>query len=177
MARRPVYNVFTGEDEWRDVDEASGPPIEDPETARLLIALTGLALSPWLYPLMAAVAGAVAFVAAEFADAQRLQPPVSYAAIFVPAALVMLLGIRVEQRLGSFTPYRWLRHLLRLAVPVAPLYLAGVDVGSPIKTDVLGGIVFVAVIAQVVLWFAASLRDDWHVALRAMRLRAKSLAD
>ncbi|MFN7979194.1 MAG: hypothetical protein U0P30_18900 [Vicinamibacterales bacterium] len=175
MPRYLHTNVFTGEQTWKEYDE--GTPVEDPETARLLIALTGLALSPWLYPLMAAVAGAVAFVAAEIADELRLQPPVSYAAMLVPAALVMLLGIRVEQRLGSFAPYRWLRHVMRLAVPVAPLYLAGVDTGSPIKTDVLGGMVFVAVIAQVILWFANSLRDDWHVALRVMRLRARSLAD
>jgi len=175
MPKRLIKNVFTGEDVWEEYE--AGTPVEDPETARLLIALTGLALSPWLYPLMAAIAGAVAFVAAELADELRLQPPVSYAAILVPAGLVMLLGIRVEQRLGAFAPYRWLRHLLRLAVPVVPLYLAGVDVGSPIKTDVLGGMVFVAVTAQVILWFANSLRGDWHVALRAMRLRARSLAD
>jgi hypothetical protein len=27
---------------------------------------------------------------------------------------VFVVGHGVEQRLGSFTPYRWLRHLMRL---------------------------------------------------------------
>lgn len=175
MPRYLHTNVFTGEQTWKEYE--AGTPVQDPETARLLIALTGLALSPWLYPLASVAAGAVAFVAGEIADVQRLQPPVSYAAILVPVVLVFLLGIRIEQRLGSFAPYRWLRHVMRLAVPVAPLYLAGVDVGRPIESDVLGGMVFVAVIAQAVLWFAGRMRDDWHIALRAMRLRARSLAD
>lgn len=174
MPRYLHTNVFTGEQTWKEYEE--GTPVQDPETARLLVALTGLALSPWLYPLVTAAAGAVAFVAGEVADVQRLQPPVSYVAILVPVVIVFLLGIRLEQRLGSFAPYRWLRHLMRLAVPVAPIYLAGVDTGRPIETNVLVGMAFVAVIAQAVLWFAGSLRDDWHIALRAMRLRARSLA-
>lgn len=175
MPRYLHTNVFTGEQTWKEYEE--GTPVQDPETARLLVALTGLVISPWLYPLVSVAAGAVAFVAGEVADVQRLQPPVSYAAILVPVVVVFLLGIRVEQRLGAFAPYRWLRHLMRLAVPAGALYLIGVDNGRPIESDVLGGMVFVAVIAQAVLWFAGRLRDDWHIALRAMRLRARSLAD
>lgn len=175
MPRYLHTNVFTGEQTWKEYEE--GTPVQDPETARLLIALTGLALSPWLYPLAAVAAGAVAFVAGEVADVQRLQPPVSHAAILVPAGLVMLLGIRVEQRLGSFAPYRWLRHLMRLAVPVGFLYLMVEGNGPDAQRDLIGGGVFVALIAQAILWFARHTRDDWHVALRAMRLRARSLAD
>jgi len=48
--------------------------------------------------------------------------------------------------------------------------------GQPVATDLVG-LVVVAVIAQAVLSFAGMMRDDWHVALRAMRLRAKSLPD
>lgn len=173
MPRYLHTNVFTGEQTWKEYE--AGTPVEDPESARLLIALTGLVLSPWLYPLMAAVSGAVAFVAGGIADELRLQPPVSVAAILVPAGLVMLLGIRVEQRLGTFAPYRWLRHVMRLAAPVGLLYLAMDGDGPVAGRDVIGGGVFVALIAQGILWFASRMRDDWHVALRAMRLRARSL--
>ena len=175
MPRYLHTNVFTGEQTWKEYEE--GTPVQDPETARLLIALTGLALSPWLYPLAAAAAAAVAVVASELADALRLQPPASYASILVPFALVMLIGIRIEQRLGAFAPYRWLRHLMRLAAPVGLLYLAMEGNGPGAERDLIGGGVFVALIAQAILWFASRLRDDWHVALRAMRLRARSLAD
>jgi hypothetical protein len=48
--------------------------------------------------------------------------------------------------------------------------------GQPVATDLVG-LVVVAVVAQAVLSFAGMMRDDWHAALRAMRLRAKSLPD
>ena len=44
MAWYTFTNVFTGEQVWRE--EQPGTPIEDPESARFLIALTGLAFSP-----------------------------------------------------------------------------------------------------------------------------------
>jgi hypothetical protein len=59
MAWYTFTNVFTGEQVWRE--EQPGTPIEDPESARFLIALTGLAFSPWLYPLLT-VAGAAMFL-------------------------------------------------------------------------------------------------------------------
>lgn len=175
MPKHLVTNVFTGEETWQEYE--AGTPVEDPETARLLIALTGLALSPWLYPLLTASAGAAAFVAGEIVDVQRLQPPTSYAVILGAALLVFVPGMRLEQRLGTLAPYRWLRHLMRLAAPAGALYLAVSGDGQPVAADAIGGLVFVAVIAQALLWFARSLRHDWHVALRAMGLRAKSLRD
>ena len=175
MPRRPVVNVFTGEEKWEEYE--AGTPVEDPETARLLIALTGLALSPWLYPLLTVAAGATAFVAGEIADVQRLTSPASYAIIVVPALIVFALGMRIEQRLGTIAPYRWLRHLMRLAAPAGALYLAASGDGQVVGSDVIGGTVVVAVIAQAILWFARGMRNDWHVALRAMRLRAERLSD
>ncbi len=175
MPKHRIINVFTGEEVWKEYEP--GTPIEDPESAKVLIALIGLVLSPWLYPLLSVTAGAVAFVAGEVVDAQRLAPPTSYAAIVGAALLVFVLGMRVEQRLGTFAPYRWLRHLMRLAVPAGALYLVAAGDGQPVAPDLLGGLLVVAVIAQIILWFAGRIRDDWHVALRAMRLRARSLTD
>ncbi|MBP7777542.1 MAG: hypothetical protein KA371_10460 [Acidobacteria bacterium] len=175
MPRRLVVNVFTGEETWQEYEQ--GTPVEDPEAAKFLIALTGLALSPWLYPLLSAAVGAAVFVASEIVDVLRLAPPTSYAVIAGAALVVYVLAMRVEQRLGTIAPYRWLRHLLRLAVPAGALYLAASGEGQPVASDVIGGAVFVAVIAQALLWFARSMRDDWHIALRAMRLRARSLLD
>lgn len=112
MAWYTFTNVFTGEQVWRE--EQPGTPIEDPESARFLIALTGLAFSPWLYPLLTVAAGAAAFVAGEIVDAKGLTPPASYAMTLGAVLPVFVVGMRVEQRLGSLTPYRWLRHLMRL---------------------------------------------------------------
>lgn len=175
MAWYTFTNVFTGEQVWRE--DQPGTPIEDPESARFLIALTGLALSPWLYPLLTVAAGAAAFVAGEIVDAKGLTPPASYAMTLGAVLPVFVAGMRVEQRLGSFAPYRWLRHLMRLAVPGGIIYLVATGGGPASSRDLVGGITFVVVIAQVVLSFASGMRDDWHVALRALRLRARTLAD
>lgn len=175
MAWYTFTNVFTGEQVWKE--DTPGTPVEDPESARFLIALTGLVLSPWLYPLLSVAAGAAAFVAGEIVDAKRLMPPTSYALMLGAVLPVFVLGMRVEQRLGTFAPYRWLRHLMRLAVPAGMMYLVATGGGPAPSRDLYGGITFVVVIAQAVLWFASHMRDDWHVALRAMRLRAKGLPD
>ncbi len=160
---------------WVDDVDTSGSI--DPGSARLLVTLIGLALSWWLYPLLTAAVIGVAAVGMAFASGMQLTGPVGLAIVAVPALVIYILGMRVEQRLGVFAPYRWLRHAMRLAAPAAWLYvMVSEDVG-PQDTSLIGGLVFVVVIAQIVLWLGSRVRDDWHAALRLMRMRAASLPD
>ena len=43
-------------------------------------------------------------------DVQRLTPPLGYALIPGAALVAFVPAMRVEQRLGTFVPYRWLPH-------------------------------------------------------------------
>ena len=175
-----VHNPRAGE--WNQADQVWVDDVDTsvsihPGHARFLVALIGLALSLWLYPLLAAAVIGVAAVGVEVADAIQLAGPVGLAAAAAPALVVYILGMRVEQRLGTLAPYRWLRHAMRLAAPAAWLYfMVSEDVGTQ-DSSLLGGTLFVVVIAQIVLWLASRVRDDWHASLRVMRMRAASLPD
>lgn len=175
-----VHNPRAGE--WNQADQVWVDDVDTsvsihPGHARFLVALIGLALSLWLYPLLAAAVIGVGAAGVAAADGLQLAGPVGLAVAAVPALAVYILGMRLEQRLGTLAPYRWLRHAMRLAAPAAWLYfLVSEDAGAQ-DASLAGGTVFVVVIAQAVLWFGAQVRDDWHASLRLMRLRAASLPD
>jgi hypothetical protein len=175
-----VSNPRAGE--WNQADQIWVDDVDTsvsihPGHARFLVALIGLALSLWLYPLLTAAVIGVAAVGAELAGGMQLAGPVGLAVAAAPALAVYVLGMRAEQRLGTLAPYRWLRHAMRLAAPAAWLYfMVNEDVGAQ-GSSFVGGTVFVVVITQVVLWLAGWVRDDWHASLRVMRMRAASLPD
>ncbi|MEP7118673.1 MAG: hypothetical protein ABI880_13875 [Acidobacteriota bacterium] len=175
--RNPLAGEFAQPDQiWED----DGPPgqYQHAGHATFMVALIGLALMPWLYPLLTGAALAVAFVGEQIADGMGLSG-LAYAGLTAaPALVVFVLGMRIEQRLGTFAPYRWLRHVLRVAAPALLLYvMVGDEMGTPGGSSFLGGAIAVMAIAQVALWAAGWVRTNWHASLRAMRMRAESLDD
>lgn len=168
--------------------ERSKEPV-DPGMAKVIVAVIGLALVPWLYPLLTAalvaVGGGVAFVARE---GMGLRGGTYALTIALPVLVVLVLVMRVEQRLGTVAVYRWTRHAVRVLIPVVLLHLViREDSGRPAPTidafvsdmradsSLMGGTIAVAVVTQVVLWFARWVRDDWHASLVKMRMRAPGL--
>lgn len=168
--------------------ERSKEPV-DPGMARFIVAVIGLALVPWLYPLLTAVLVAVGAGAAAVArEGMGLRGAAYALAITLPVLLVLALVMRIEQRLGTLALYRWTRHAVRVLIPAALLYVVmSGDGGRPDPTiaswfhdlrtnsSIRGGTIFVAVLAQVILWFSRWLRDDWHASLVKMRMRASGL--
>lgn len=186
-----VNNPRYGQDgEPREIfeHERSTEPV-DPGAARFMVAVVGLLLVPWLYPVLTAVlvsvGAGVAFVAREAAGLRRG----AYAlAVAIPVLVVLVVMMRVEQRLGTVAVYRWGRHFARVLIPAVLLNLMVRDgSGRPASTvagfvsdtlgdsSLLGGTIAVAVATQVILWFARWLRDDWHASLVKLRMRAIGL--
>lgn len=173
---------------WRD-DPPAGL-YEHPGHAKFLVALIGLALAPWLYPVTTAIVLGATSILSEVADALGLRGASFALALAVPALLLFVVAMRMEQRLGTFRVYRWLRHGLRLLVPAVILNLiVRDDLGLPepgvttfisetlADSSLLGGTVAVLVIAQIVLWCARWVRSDWHASLEMMRMRSPSLSE
>lgn len=168
--------------------ERSREPV-DPGMAKFIVAVIGLALIPWLYPLLTAVLVAVgAGVALVAREVMGLRGGAYALAIALPVLVVLVLVMRIEQRLGTVAVYRWTRHAVRVLIPVVLLHLIiSDDSGRPTPTfasiidgmsadsSLMGGTIAVAVVAQVVLWFARWVRDDWHASLVKMRMRASGL--
>ncbi len=76
--------------------------------------------------------------------------------------MILVVAIRMEQRLGTLVPYRWMRHTVRLVVPAALMHVVlREDTGhatpsaDALVTDILadssllGGAIAVIVCAQV----------------------------
>ena len=125
MPLRANPNPTQGASPFIEVDD-NGNPVGrpyDPGCAYALmwpVFLVSLpVIVPLLYPITAMLVAGVAWLAGEIADA-RLNVrtgPASFAAILIPALLVLWIAMRIEQRLGTFAAYRWPRHALRLIVP------------------------------------------------------------
>lgn len=168
-----------------EVDEL-GNPIgqnnQDPGMAKFLIAMTAFVLIPLLYPVLTLAVGSLAWVLGDMFGVGFVQLEIGLDTALVALACLPLfvVGMRLEQRLGEFRAYRWLRHALRIGAPVAALMLMAGDEpsgGAGGRNDALYGGIFVAVIMQVLLWFGSALRQDWHGTLRVLRLRSNSLPD
>lgn len=168
---------------WRDDVDSSA--FEHPGHARFLVAVTGLALVPWLYPITAALVLGVGLIASEIADAMGLPGIVYPVAVLVATLPLLVVLMRTEQRLGTFIAYRWLRHGMRVLGPATLLNLGVRDgmglpepsIGTFIAdtlndSSLLGGTLVVIVLAQGLLWLAGWVRDDWHASLEMMRLRS-----
>lgn len=186
-----VNNPLYGQDgQPREIfeHERSREPV-DPSMAKFIVALLGLALVPWLYPAMAmvlvAVGGGAALVAREVAG---LRGGMYVAAIALPVLALLVVLMRLEQRLGAVAVYRWSRHAVRVLIPAAFVnLLVQDDAGSPLtsvpdmvratldNSSLLGGTIAVAIVAQVILWFARWVRRDWHDALVMLRMRGADL--
>ena len=167
-----------------EVDELGNPIGQDntdPGMAKFLIAITALVLVPLLYPLLTLAIASVAWGLGNVlgVGSAELELGLDTALVALVCAGLFVVGMRLEQRLGEFRPYRWLRHGLRLVVPAAALALMAGDEpsGDAGRNDVLYGAIFVSVIMQVLLWFGSALRLDWHGTLRVLRLRSSRLPD
>lgn len=168
--------------------ERSREPV-DPGKAKVIVAVIGLVLVPWLYPalalVLAAAGGAAALVAREVAG---LRGGAVAIAAGIPVVILLVVLMRVEQRLGTIAAYRWSRHAVRVMIPAVFVnLLVQDDAGSPLNSvpdmvsatvgnsSLLGGTIAVAVVAQVILWFARWVRSDWHSSLVALRMRSATL--
>ena len=165
--------------------DALGNPVgqdnRDPGMARFLISIIATVLIPLLYPLLTLAIGSLAWALGEVLGVSIAGQDVGPEAVVIvlPCLALFVVGMRLEQRLGEFAPYRWLRNVLRVAAPAAALVMMAGE-GSPGDTgrnDALYGGLFAAAIMQVMLWFGSYLRQDWHAMLRLLRLRSSGLPD
>lgn len=187
-----VNNPRYGQDgEPREIyeHERSREPV-DPGMAKFIVAVVGLALVPWLYPVLTAVLVAVGASAGVVArDVAGLSGGAYALAVAAPVLVALVVLMRIEQRLGTVAPYRWSRHVVRVLIPAVLLNLMiREDSGLPTPSvtgfvndtlndsSLLGGTIAVAVVAQVILWFACWVRDDWHASLVKLRMRAPGLS-
>ncbi len=167
-----------------------GSHVEDPGAAKFLVAMIGLALTPLLYPLTAFVVVGSALIVSEIVGsvAPTMDELTRLAVVLVPAVVLLVLLMRVEQRMGTWAVYRWTRHALRLLVPGAILNLmVRSDMGLPDpdmtsfvadtlgNSTLLGATIGPMVAMQVLLWFAGWVRSDWHASLEVMKMRAPNL--
>lgn len=156
----------------------------DPGMARFIVVLFGLALVPWLYPVTGAALLAVgAGSAAVAGEGMRLDGAAYALAVALPVLVVLVVLMRLEQRLGTLRIYRWSRHVVRVLIPAVLLHLiVREETGSSAPfsasfadSSLLGGTIAVMVVAQLILWAASWLRADWHASLVKLRMRSPML--
>jgi hypothetical protein len=149
----------------------------------VLLGIFALATANWLFPMLYPLAGAAAAATAVFGVvlAQRQASTSPLILVGLASLVVFWLVSRVEHRLAQRAGYRRARHLVRLLLVALAAY--GVMVGGssfrvPSLADSVGPLIVVLVVVvamHVLLTKATGLRERWHGAMEAVRLRPKHL--
>jgi hypothetical protein len=151
-----------------------------------------LAFLPLAYPLLTVAVFATWWVSREFSEARfrGWADGPKLALLIVPAFIVFVIGMRIEQRLGTWKVYRWPRYWLRIVLPAFLLVLVAEADSKQVDPDfatlishvahdsqMLAGVCVIVVVMMVLYWIGGWTRDWWHIFLRRVGLRSSKLKE
>ena len=178
--------------QWLEVPPSGGT---DPGPLGIIfLPVVLLAFLPLAYPILTVAVFATWWVCRELCEARfrGMADGPKLALLIVPALVVFVIGMRIEQRLGAHKLYRWPRHLLRLLLPALAMIVIALDQNDQVPTDpdffsfvrhifrdseLLIGLIVMMVVMQILYWIGGWVRDWWHAFLRTVWLRSKKLKD